>query len=990
MSRSTLLIIGLLTSAALVAFLSNRLIPLQYPSPNQAEALADKNPSRYVNINQNQTKTLFYEYIDRLSEQSGPVSIDNIISSNNQNRWVQSSGPANIPSYGYTNKAVWLKFKVVNNSAESIDKVIDIPNPLLDKIDVYIRPEAGIPTEYHVGDSYPFASRPIQQDTFILPLLLDAYAKADIYIRVESTSSLKIPVEIWDTHASRENALLFSLLASGFTGICLVMLTINLLIYLSTKEIGYFYYTLYVSSMSLLVIGASGYGYQYLWPSSPWFQGKFMSIFIPPMLFSTLLFGYNFLELSKAAAYIRWAIKSLVATSMGLFVIGFFLPWVYVAIPNSISVVIITPSLLLLAIKRLIDGDPNAKLYVIAWLPLNVAFLTTALSVINILSWKINVQEIMITIVFEMILISLVLTEKIKREKNKQQQAQNLSLKNLQKYEELYNHAIEGMFSYDETNQNFKCNQAFLKLFNDGPAQSINSLSDIISHIPEQERLQVISDLEQKIAIKNFEAPIISSDTSDQVWVSMTIKASHSNHENSFVYNGVFVDISERIRKEKADLARDQALKNEAISEEKNRVKSEFFASMSHEYRTPLNAIIGFTDILGNQNLNASQRKMLGYINTGGQDLLALVNDVLDISKIEAQKFDFEKIEMDILPVLAHIEASFSVLANKKGIQFTVDYQHPLPKKILTDPVRVKQTILNLCSNAIKFTHQGEVVLQVRCELKQETMYFSVKDTGIGLKQEQLASLFVAYAQAEKSTSREFGGTGLGLSLSKNIAQNLGGDIVVKSELGRGSTFTLFIDTGSLENVEIISCSNTTDQSDLVVDAESPGPRNDSIDDNNIYNDQAANSEYVESEDRHSFDRVNSHPNNAANLPVLLVEDNIVNQKLISQTINQSGLECTIAENGLEAIAYVMLYQYGLVFMDIHMPHLSGLEAVKFLRAKEIDLEIIALSGDTTQDDIQRSLDAGFDAHIAKPVDLTQLRNILQNTIKRNGSIAAS
>jgi len=954
---------------AILLFSSTLLATQNITTTQDQKSSLENSTFSHIHLNNHQEKTLFYEHIVHFFEKDSPLTIDDVINRRPHQEWIKSKSAKEIPSYGFSTTPVWLIFKVVNDTSNDIEKIFNITNPLLDKIDFYIRPESGTPFEYHEGDTYPFASRQIIHNTFLFPFLLKKGSKAVIYIRIESTGSLTIPIEMRDINSINEKSQLSDLIERGYVGVCFVMICFNLLIFLATKEIGYFYYTLYVLSLSIIILGINGYGYQFFWPTSPWFQASFLKIFLPIMIFSTLLFFYNFLEFHKKATYLQWILKFWIANSLILIILGFAFPWSVVVLPNTILFSIVTPLLLLLATKELIIGDPNAKLYFIAWLPVNIALFATGLTRANVIDIDVPTHELIATIVFEMILISLALAEKINRGKREKGEAQSYAISNLERYEELYNHAIEGMFSYDETSQYFKCNQAFFKLFETVPQHDLRNLSSIFDHFPEDYRAEVITTLSENRAIKNFETPIHYPSSIDPMWVSITIQITSSSDDGKNSYKGIFIDISERIKKEQANLERQEAIENEALSEDKNRTKSEFFASMSHEYRTPLNAIIGFTQILAEEDLSPKQRQMLGHIKTGGQDLLALVNDVLDISKIEAQKFDFETIEVDILAMIDHVDASFAVLAAKKGIDFSIEYQFPLPKTIISDPVRIKQTILNLCSNAIKFTDQGKVMLQVRCEQEHEKMYFSVLDSGIGLKSDQIDILFNAYSQAEKSTSRKFGGTGLGLNLSKQIAQNLGGDIVVDSEFGRGSTFTLSISTGPLKNVVFISSLSDTKSTDTGLSSQKP------IDHDNG---DAANTDYPA---HNNLTPIEKHQDRNNPLSVLLVEDNIVNQRIISHIICQTGLKCVIANNGLEAIAYIMMQQFSLVLMDIHMPQLSGLETVKFLRTKGVELKIIALTGDAAEADVKRSLDAGFDSHLIKPIDVIELRNVLAKHI---------
>lgn len=788
-----------------ILFFSNNLLATQKSTTTQEPKLIAENglPGQFY-VNDSEDSVLFYQHIEHFIEKDTPLTIEDLSKNQPESVWTKSTSAKKIPSYGYAHKAVWLKFKVINDTAVKIEKVFEVSNAFLDRIDFYIRPKNGPPNAFRAGDIYPFESRLLKHNYFQFPVSFNPNSDTHIYIRVESGSSLYIPIEMWDASSINKNSIHANLINSGFGGICLIMFCFNFLLFLATKEIGYFYYAIYLFSMSILVLGAIGYGFQYLWPSSVWFQEKFICIFSPIMMLSMLLFSYNFLELSEKEYYIQWISKFWIGVSVLLLALGIALPWSAVAQPTLLSIAIVTPGLLLLAIKESIHGDPNAKLYTFAWLPVNLAYCIGALARVNIIDLQIEPPEVMAAIVFEIIFISLALAEKINRGKKEKETAQNIAIKNLEKYEELYEHAIEGMFSYNEAKQYFKCNRAFTQLFSASPQQDIDTLPSILQGFSVINRIEISNILAGEGIIRNYEAPIINQNSPDPVWVSLTIQSTPSEELEPPSYKGIFIDISERIKKEQAHLDRENAKRKADLSEEKNKAKSDFFASMSHEYRTPLNAILGFTQLLETENLTPSQQEMLSYIQTGGQDLLTLVNDVLDISKIEAQKFDFEIIKIDLLELIMKIESSLLMLASKQNIKFAVQFQCPLPIFIHCDPTRIKQAVLNLGANAIKFTKQGEVILQIRCDLEEETLYFSVQDTGIGIDPEQLSTLFDSYTQADSSISRNYGGTGLGLNLAKKIADSLGGDIVVESEFGKGSTFTFSVPTGELNNIDII------------------------------------------------------------------------------------------------------------------------------------------------------------------------------------------
>lgn len=373
--------------------------------------------------------------------------------------------------------------------------------------------------------------------------------------------------------------------------------------------------------------------------------------------------------------------------------------------------------------------------------------------------------------------------------------------------------------------------------------------------------------------------------------------------------------------------------------------KSRFLANISHELRTPLTAILGFSEnMLDSEEASNSQTVPLQTIIRNGNHLLHIINELLDLSKIEEDKLQIERINFSAVQLLQDVELLMSQQAEDKGLEFKINYSWPLPATIKNDPFRIKQILLNLCSNAIKFTKRGYVHINFSCQRDNELIRFEVIDTGIGIAHEQQDKIFHAFDQADISTTRQYGGTGLGLSLSKRLIELMKGSIELSSEPGKGSRFSVNLPTGPLSNVEFISdlkkhkLSTTTDDKPV----------------------------YTLLKGR-----------------VLVADDAPDNRLLLSALLDKFGLEATIVENGQLALDTLTSKEFDLILLDIQMPVLDGLQTIKKLQEQNYDKPVIALTANTLAEDRKVCHEAGFTDFIAKPIRFKMLNKILSQYLDK-------
>lgn len=467
--------------------------------------------------------------------------------------------------------------------------------------------------------------------------------------------------------------------------------------------------------------------------------------------------------------------------------------------------------------------------------------------------------------------------------------------------------------------------------------------------VPRQQNNQLEARLQQLAQCQNsslsIEFPLVSANGKERIISWRLTRFGNLDNHNLGNHNQpelllAGLDITESVANRMALEAANQRIR-EALTqaEQANHSKSIFLANMSHEIRTPMNGILGATELILDSSLNSEQRHYLDIIHRSSQSLLEILNDILDLSKIESGHLELEQIDFDLNQLLTEVYQLFREPARRKNLGLVYLYDGSLPLRWHGDPKRIRQIVTNLLSNALKFTEQGRIEIRIHGEPQTHLKYLlniEIHDTGIGISSRQSEQIFSAFRQADSSTSRRYGGTGLGLTICRRLAEAMHGQVRMISELGKGSTFIVGLP---------------------LLQAHAPA-------------------ENLVPRRSRELSQLHGH--------ILLAEDNEVNRKVATRMLEKLGLQCTVAENGREAVEAVQHQPFDLVLMDINMPILDGIEATREIRtlAEEVaTVPILALTANAMMEDRRRCLEAGMNGFISKPMRLEQLRQAIIETV---------
>lgn len=869
-----------------------------------------------------------------LQDEAHEYSLEDVIAGNTPEFNEHTVGVLN---YGYTESVFWIKRDLVyrNGSHPVADWVVELVLPLVDQADLYLvneQDEVVTRQQHRYSDEWSEREFAVPNPSFRLNLAPGE--RYTLLLRVETRNTMRLPLNLWELDSYLGKVAVDEWIQGLFMGALFALLAYNFFVTLVVREPGYIYYTTYILFAMLFVMTEQVHGMQVFGGLQSWLHKEYLHIYIQlSWIFGTMM-ARELLDTRNRAAHLDQVLKLCLYAAITTLVISLFhdyhvaMEWTVV---GSVGLAVVIIALSYWAWRNEL---PSAGIYFVSWLCtlVGVGFYGTAvMGYYPLNSFTSHAPQI--GFVAQNILLSLAFANRIKIVQREALEWNQQAVANLHRYRALFENAMEGIFQMSTSCRFLDTNPSMARILGYSTVESlINGVPDALRACFSQSSVRhwVIRQLEKEGEVHGVEGTFETCQGEER-WANISIRTIYTEDGEPSHLEGTFVDVTERRQRHEVEKERENERLEKEIARNSAAAKSQFLANMSHEIRTPLAAIIGYGETLMEPDLSESEKR--GSAETvvrSGRHLLDLINDILDHSKIDANKLEVERLNVNLPELLDEVRAFFTPRAREKGLEFFIQCEYPLPEIIRTDPTRFRQILINLCGNALKFTDKGSIHIAIRCDREQEKLHARVVDTGIGMKPEQMERLFDPFAQGAAATARQYGGTGLGLSISRHLAELLGGDIRVDSVYGEGSEFEVTIDSGPLDGVHMIrDASEMTQRRRQLPMLHAP----------------------------HLSGRI------------LVAEDNEVNRKLVDLLITRTGAEVAHVGNGAEALERASSEAWDLILMDIQMPVMNGRDATRAIREAGINTPVVALTANVMAEDLQDYQEAGCDDYLAKPID---------------------
>lgn len=877
-------------------------------------------------------------------DKTNSLRLKDILSSENQKKFVRSN--RDTINYGFVDSTCWIKFtldyrpKAVSNIRER-EWIIEQTTAIIDRVELYdIDAENGVRV-LKAGDYIDANNREFDYPRNLFSVNTLPYIPKTIYMRFQTDGALRFVISLNSAEGFIESSSKLQLMMGLIFGLMLVMGVYNAALFPLIREKTYLFFALYIFSFMICRMAFEGFLYQYFTSAEMWIQNRFTAFFGGVSAIFFIKFFTEFIYQERTFKWIKIFSSLLLYVAIILTSLVYVYPEYYIvsAVMAALIFVVVTYAFIVSGINWIV-GLKSAKYFFIG----NLCFLL-GVAVFVLMNYGFVPMHDQISyvqyagVVVQMFLLSYALGLRISDERKQKLKVQQESVEYLRQYQSVYNNVADGLFRYSLSGQIESANPALFDIFG---CESIEELEGVFGD--QQDKFFV-----RREDYQNFMGLIAGPGAKGELikfefnhfkrnggvgWADCSLRLIFDDLGNPLYYEGTINDLTPRKDKEQAETERAKA---EAIAD----AKSKFIANMSHEIRTPMNAIIGFTDIaLNKKDLPEKINNYFKKIRHSSDILLGLINDILDFSKIEAGMLDIESTEFILKDILSRVYEMFQTEAEAKGVGFVIEVDSEIPGILIGDPLRISQILINVISNAFKFTSEGKINVVLKNTAKSANkvlIRFEVIDSGVGIKVPDQKHLFNAFTQADESTTREFGGSGLGLSICKKLVALQAGKIGCESKYGHGATFWFELE------FDVPDWQQNCDK--VLPRATEQLPRLDGK-------------------------------------RVLLVEGSEINQMIALELLDDLSAIAVVMDDSVKAIEFLTHEKVDLILMDAHMPNMNGKDAVAHIRSIGVDAPIVAMTVDAMSSEIKKISMDGFDGYVIKPLEIEKFAKLAHQLLK--------
>lgn len=846
-------------------------------------------------------------------------------------------------TFGLTQSGLWFRLQIrrpagIPNIAAEKTFYYEVARSHLDIAELHIVRRDGSVTTLSADTRTALPDKPVPHINSVFPLTLALGEEVTLYLHVHNSTGTFLPQTLWTPEAFATKVAHEEYFYGLFYGGMLILLVYNLLLFLSSHNATYLYYSGYLIAVILFEFVDIGHGFNLFGEEFFAFHKHYIGIYFWLLWLMGMRYTQHFLEIRERHPAINIAINAYYFISFFSLLIAlrynYFATIQYSAHFGGVAVLLVPT----LSIYVWYKGNQNAEFFTYAWACNMGGFALYCSVVVGLAPAHPALLFAMpIGTLMEAVALSLALADRIKRAEKQKLDANQRAMDNLSRYRSVFDNAIEGLYQMSLGGRLLSVNRTFSRML--GYASPIHVLQqpgsafDCLFTDRERQYGQLAANglLTEEIGT----APESASGF-QALHVARLVR---NDNGQPLHIEGKLTDISERMERERAQRERLRERREKEAAQRATQNKSEFLKHMSFEIRTPLAAIIGYGECLQDRSLSAQDKhRAITSVTENAHNLLHLINNILDYSKIEAGKMVLESVPVNLQTLLDNIQTEQQSLLSGKDVSLSVSVIPPVPGTIMGDPTRLRQVLLNLCSNAVKFTPRGHITLHICWNKSTGQLTLSVQDTGIGMSEERLHLLNGSQAALMIGPSPG----GLGLTISRQLVQLMGGELSIDSAPGKGSTATLTLPATITENAGWLEMPNAAQHKSTLLQ---------------------------------NIPRLQGH--------ILVAEDNVVNQKLIARIISKTGALVTVVADGAQALEEALRGNYDTLLMDVNMPVMGGLEATAALRARGFDRPIYALTAEHGSEEIQASLAAGCNGHLTKPIDVPEFYRVLSTCLNK-------